>query len=758
MVYTLNLTKQRPHEAQPFDITVPGRDTAPDGVQLGFTDYYMTLNGKPFYGVCGEFHYSRMDADRWNDELAKMAMGGVNVVSTYIFWNHHEEHEGQWNFEGNRNLRHFIELCAKHGLYVIVRMGPFDHGEVRNGGIPDWMYGKPYEVRSLDKGFLKKVKDLYEHEAAQFKGLYFKDGGPIIAAQLDNEYMHSSAPWEMTTGISNEWVYGGKDGMCYLDALREIATQAGIHVPFYTSTGWGGSPVPADVLPLWGGYAYRPWLFYSHKGEHPKTDEYIYRNFHSNDCPRNEEFDPNYPPETKPYACCEMGGGMVNSYYYRFILPMKSVDAMANIKIGAGCNVLGYYMFQGGTNPLGDGVYMNEGQTPKRSYDYQAALGEFGQVRESYRRLKTLHYFTRSFEDALTPLPVVIPQGQDNLDPADKDTLRWCVRTDGKRGFVFLNNFQDHDVRDDQHGKSIELKLADGDTVVFDHIGLANEENCILPFNLDLGGIMLRNATLQPVVKINLAGRETIVMMIPDGMDKATLTFEKDVTILAQEPSRVSGSTYDATGQDFVTINVQLQSVSLDVLIVSRETSNNLFVTSPSSLVISDNDSAVFVSEPGAAVLETTRTDAKLTMLPSREINVACSKVNVGSVNVRKVNETRYVLQIPSQAIEALTNNSVSDVLMRIRYSGDIGWLWADSELLNDNFANGDVWEISLRDYMSAIIANENQLVLTITPLKEGAKVNVESAMAARTESVDVLIAQLREVELSPIYQTTFSL
>lgn len=50
-----------------------------------------------------------------------------------------------------------------------------------------------------------------------------------------------------------------------------------------------------------------------------------------------------------------MGGGMFNSYDYRFVLPKRSVDAMANIKLGSGCDFLGYYMFHGGTNPKGRG-------------------------------------------------------------------------------------------------------------------------------------------------------------------------------------------------------------------------------------------------------------------------------------------------------------------------------------------------------------------------------------------------------------------
>ena len=108
----------------------------PDGGTLGATNRFLTRDGSPWIPIAGEMHYSRIAAERWDTELAKMAAAGIDVVSTYVFWNHHEEREGEWDFSGNRNVRRFVELCARHGLHVIVRLGPFCHGEVRNGGLP----------------------------------------------------------------------------------------------------------------------------------------------------------------------------------------------------------------------------------------------------------------------------------------------------------------------------------------------------------------------------------------------------------------------------------------------------------------------------------------------------------------------------------------------------------------------------------------------------------------------------------------------
>lgn len=108
-----------------------------------------------------------------------------------------------------------------------------------------------------------------------------------------------------------------------------------------------------EVLPLWGGYSYQPWIFYNRTGEHPATPEYIYRDNHNDACPSAYNFEPAYAPESRPYACCEMMGGMMCSYNYRFRLDMRAVDALANIKLGSGCNLLGHYMYRGGTNPTG---------------------------------------------------------------------------------------------------------------------------------------------------------------------------------------------------------------------------------------------------------------------------------------------------------------------------------------------------------------------------------------------------------------------
>ncbi|PHV71978.1 beta-galactosidase [Sporanaerobium hydrogeniformans] len=754
MIYTIDLSKTKKKNIYSLGENFYGK--SPVGGELGFTNYYMQKNGKPYYGVCGEFHFTRCDVSYWRDELLKMKEAKINIVSTYIFWNHHEEKEGDFCFSGRRDLRRFIKLCQEIGLYVIVRIGPFDHGEVRNGGLPDWLYGKPFEVRETNEGFLYYVKRLFEQLALQMKGLYFKDGGPIIAAQIDNEYEHSAAPWEVTTGVANEWVSLGHEGNNYMYAIQKLAIEAGIVVPFYTCTAWGGAATPKEMLPLWGGYAYRPWLFYSYSGEHPATQEYHYSDFHNNDIPAWEDFSPYYKPEEKPYACCEMGGGMMCSYYYRFQLPYKSVDAMANIKMASGCNFLGYYVFKGGTNPKGEKTeFLNESQVPKLNYDYQAAIGEFGQLRESYKRLKALHYFIESFGEEFCQTTTILPEGAMDILPEDVEQLRYAVRIKDNRGFLFLNNFQDHVRTKEKKDETVVLKLQE-EVIRIEPISLAPEENCILPFNMDLDGICLKYALAQPITTWKEKGEATYLFMIPEGMEEK-LVFEEGVNIECS--SHLYGNCYSITKEE----------KKCKIYTVSREIMNNLYQIEQDDIKILLITNGALLNDKNDIRLETEEAETTISIFPANVLQKSQEITRLESqdtmwglykitalekeveLKIAQVGPTRYTITIPEDIMAGS-----KDVILQIEYEGDIGQAFINGEMIHDHFYNGGMWEIGLKTYAEAL--KYYPLTIYITPLKKGVKVNVESAMAARMEEVEEIKGRLISVNAKPIYEAHLSL
>lgn len=740
--------------------------------KIGFTNYYLEKNGVPFFGIAGECHYSRVHETQWEDTILKMKMGGINIVSTYVFWIHHEEQEGVFRFDGSRNLRKFVELCKKHGMYVIVRIGPFDHGEVRNGGLPDWLYGKPFEVRSLDEKFLTYVKKLYHQLGMQLQGLYFKDGGPIIGTQLDNEYMHSAAPWEMTTGVTNEWMPGGSEGPEYLHALKRLAQEEGIQTPFYTSTGWGGAAMDAsEMMPLWGGYAFWPWIFYDYRGDHPATPEYIYRDNHNNEIPKTYNFEPEYEPESMPYACCEMGGGMSCYYYYRFQLPYESVDAMANIKMAGGCNFLGYYMFRGGSNPKGEKTpFLNECQCPKISYDYQAAIGEYGQLRPSFYRLKALHTFASNYSDFLCRLVTVLPEGAEDIKPEDVETLRYSVRTDGKSGFVFLNNYQDHVTCKDKEGERICLETKDG-KIEISEISLAAGEEAILPFGLDVEGIRLVYAKAQPLSIVRENGKTVYFFFVPDGMNAEYVWDGKTVNELngreTQEeeirivPEKGKMSSYIISGK----------YGDVEIVTLTREQSLQFYEIQREGKKTTVLCNVPFMYDGEKIHLENAeeKSTVKLMMYPEAELkytgeNTNISKVQEGifkgiqfseyipseELKMQKCGPYRYTFHIPENYEE------YKDARIQISYTGDIGYVFIDGDMVSDNFCNEAVWEIGLKEVWKPEMGKE--FTLLITPRKEEQSVDVSSTMAGRKEMLKKAVGEVKSVKIQPVKEIVFEI
>ena len=158
----------------------------------------LTCNDRPILPIMGEFHFSRYPEGEWKTALKKMQQGGVDIVAAYVFWIHHEEAEGEWDFSGRRNLKAFLNCCQEVGMKVWLRIGPWAHGECRNGGFPDWLVKKEKRgelaLRTNDPEYLKYVDIFFTKIAEQADGYMHKDGGPVIGIQIENEYGHAGGP------------------------------------------------------------------------------------------------------------------------------------------------------------------------------------------------------------------------------------------------------------------------------------------------------------------------------------------------------------------------------------------------------------------------------------------------------------------------------------------------------------------------------------------------------------------------------------
>ncbi len=147
------------------------------------------LNGKPFIVKAAEMHYPRIPRAYWDHRIKMAKALGMNTICIYIFWNIHEQHEGQFDFSDNNDVAAFCKLAQKNGMYVIVRPGPYVCAEWEMGGLPWWLLKKKdIRLREQDPNFMERVKIFEEKVGEQLAGLTIQKGGPIIMVQVENEY------------------------------------------------------------------------------------------------------------------------------------------------------------------------------------------------------------------------------------------------------------------------------------------------------------------------------------------------------------------------------------------------------------------------------------------------------------------------------------------------------------------------------------------------------------------------------------------
>ncbi len=462
----------------------------PDGREIRINNRYMAIGGRPVVPVMGEVHFSRVPRSQWEESILKMKACGVNVIASYIFWNHHEEVEGQFDWSGNKDLRAFVELCQKHDLYVYPRVGPWCHGEVRNGGTPDWILRKKQiKDRSGHPVYQAYVRRYFGEIARQLHDLYLKDNGPVIGIQLENEYWYAKA------------------GEAHIRWLKETALQCGMDVPMYTVTGWNnGSVPPGEVIPLWGGYADAPWADHIHK----EIDEsyFSFSAFHNDERIGNEraQHEGQYMDyDNYPYFTCEMGIGIQNTYHRRLVISPIDGLTMVTAKLGSGSNLIGYYIFTGGSNPHGllHPTEEDQGETgywtqvPAKSYDFQAAIRESGERSPAYDQLKKLHYFLNEFGEQLAPMVPVIGQAGNN-------ELQYAIRAGKESAFLFGINYCRYVPKPLRCDIQFEVRLA-SETVRLPSCGVEIPDSSVFiwPVNMKLGNILLKYATAQPLCQVD---------------------------------------------------------------------------------------------------------------------------------------------------------------------------------------------------------------------------------------------------------------
>jgi beta-galactosidase len=771
----------------PLSFATGGR--SPGGHVLSANSQYLTLDGTPWFPVMGEFHFTRYSEADWEEEILKMKAGGIGIVSTYIFWIHHEEIEGQFDWSGRRNLRRFVALCARHGIYVWIRIGPWGHGEVRNGGFPDWLLQK-CPTRQNDPTYLRYVRSFYDQIGQQVKGLFWKDGGPIIGVQIENEYR----------------ARGPGKGAEHMLTLLGLARDAGIDAPFYTATAWDGVEFPPQkILPVFSGYAD---AFWSRKIEElPPNANYFFGTIRCEenvgDDLRSKRPDIDAQYASYPFLTAEMGGGMEPSYHRRPQMSGDDTAAMTLVKLGSGVTMYGYYMFHGGTNPEGKETTLQESQAtgypndlPVRSYDYQAPLGEFGQMNSSFRDVKTFHLFLRDFGSILAPMTAYLPK-HTPASKLDTKTPRVAARVEKNQGFIFLNNYQRTYPLPQRKNFQVRLKIASGVVQLpRTPVNIPTGAYTIWPVNLTVGGAVLQYATAQLLCK--LADPSTYVFFAWPGLPAEFSFEEANLESIEAPHSRVTregGFVYVDRIEPGTEARIRIRTrdhKTTEIVVLSREQARNIWKTTLAGrerLILSS--SSVFFEHNLMHLRATDPSQLQFGVFPKpdrtpagfasagrdgifeqyvahvKPTNITATVEHLKEANPQPpVRMGEEVAAAPDEAafdsagrwsirIPPVGSPDVKNVFLRITYEGDIARVYADGKLFTDDFFNGTPWEIGLGTLMSH--EGDPELELRILPLRRDAPIYLPPGTRPVFSSSGE-VARLGQVQIVPEYEAVADL
>ena len=640
-----------------------------------YNSEYLTCNGSPILPIMGEFHFSRYPEKEWRSALENMKLGGVEIAATYVFWIHHEEAEGEWDFSERRNLKAFLNCCREVGMKVWLRIGPWAHGECRNGGFPDWLVEKERRgeltLRTDDPQYLRYVDVFFTKIAEQADGYMHKDGGPVIGIQIENEYGHAGGPSDR------------EEGMAHMRTLRAMAENKGLTAPYFSATGWGGAYVPESFLPVLGGYVDAPWANHTH--ELAASENFLFQPFHddANIASDFAEGQSGFTFDTSksPYLTAELGGGLQVTAHRRTYPYPEDIEAQTICMLGAGANLIGYYMYHGGMNPDGKYSTLQESKAtgyandlPVKSYDFQTCLRENGLPSESYYRLRKHHVFIKNTEELLAPAKAYLPENIPGPAGAeDMETLRAAFRYNEAAdcGFLFINNHQrKRKMTEKRITPEAPLKFAvpsgEGEKkqIVFDRLCVRTDAILVLPYNL-------------PVV---IQGEE--LRLCRTNASFLGCFGEIYYFYTEEDPEDVYFEWSD--GKDHAGA----------VKILTTHDAEHFLYTG-------DEDGGKVSLLPDLNFTEAGEVQMKDTGQAAESIQ------NVYGRTEPEVYE--LTLKYGKRPADTLTE----DVWLELDFGGDCARLYQDGKLLDDWFSNGEVWRVALKRY-----GYPTKLTLELDPFK----------------------------------------
>uniref|UniRef100_A0A7N0U170 Beta-galactosidase n=1 Tax=Kalanchoe fedtschenkoi TaxID=63787 RepID=A0A7N0U170_KALFE len=314
-----------------------------DGANVTYDHRSLLIDGHRKLIISAAIHYPRSVPGMWPGLVQTAKDGGVDAIETYVFWNGHEPSPGQYYFGGRYDLLKFAKIVQNAGLYLILRIGPFVAAEWNFGGVPVWLhYVNGTVFRTDNKPFKYHMQKFTTYIVNMMKQekLFASQGGPIILAQIENEYGFYQGAY-------------GEKGTSYAMWAAKMAVSQNIGVPWIMCQ---QNDAPDPVI---------------------NTCNSFY-------C---DSFVPNSP--NKPKMWTENWPGWFKTFGARDPhRPAEDVAFSVARFFQKGGSLQNYYMYHGGTNfgRTSGGPFITT------SYDYDAPIDEYGLARlPKWGHLKELH-------------------------------------------------------------------------------------------------------------------------------------------------------------------------------------------------------------------------------------------------------------------------------------------------------------------------------------------------------------------------------
>jgi beta-galactosidase len=779
MIHSLRATAPAPATSEIAALSRMGEPPSTPGA-VSLTDRYVTRDGRPWFPVMGEYHFSRDSAEGWETELLKLKAGGVTVVATYVIWIVHEERRGELRWDGDRDLRRFLELTHRHGLFVMLRIGPWAHGETRNGGFPDWVQTSGLELRTNDPGYQQLVAGWYAAIAEQTQEFYRTEqnpDAPIVGVQVDNE------------------LYDQPEHLAW---LRTTAEAAGITAPLWTATGWGGALLPAELMPIYAGYsdgfweeAGIRWPSFAHthfEFSGVRDDLTVGADVRTSELVEREQ------DERYPWVTCELGGGMAIAYHRRPLVQPADVAALALVKLGSGSAWQGYYLYHGGTHVIGEDTTTQESHAtdypndmPRRDYDFYAPVGAHGQLREHYHLLRQQHLFVQQYGAVLLESTPVIAE-------LEAGTPRWAFRGDPQGGHVFVNNHQPAaEPLPALAGVQFAVEVESGTvTLPSAPFTVAAGSFFVWPVRRSFGSLASVSATVQPITELTTAEgtlavfaavQDVPVEFLIDGVDPGTI---RGGRVISSEGGRTLLAVDGEPGpEQTVTIGdttlLVLVAHSASRLWRGEVDGVDTLAIWPEGLLFDRGRLRVLTSRP-AQVLRTFPPLAAVAegVTETGRLSSGFAEYTVSGPAVVTDEVTVTVLTEPTGVVPARTGGSAGrlsapqdgdfaaagrlelvvpasafdtgdEVLLSLDWTGDVGEAAIDGDTVSDQFWYGREWDLR--------VPGESSRPTTITvrafPFDPASTLFVEPGVRPSVDRPELgvrraTLIRTREVEVSP--------